>query len=674
MQSLIASSPGTVKLQVKREAWYRVTAQELFDAGLDRSVDPRALQLFVDGKQQAISVTGEADGRLDLGDSVEIYGMGIDSPYSDLRTYYLVAAKQAGLRISNLQSPAYPSPGGSFEFTVERRDRSIYFAALRNGDKENFFGAVVAFQPVNQTLTINHLAPSGASATLKVALQGVTNFSHLVSVRLNGTDVGQLVFDGQSTGESTIIVSPSLLREGQNQVTLIAQEGPSDVSLVDYVQLTYQHKYTADDSALKLVASAGQQLTIDGFTNDQIRVFDVSDPYAVSEVAGYVSKDESGVYSVSLIVAGERQRSLLALTMDRATRVPIVTPNYPSNLRAPAQGADLLIVSRRELLDSVRQLTEMRQKQGLSVAVVDIEDIYDEFSYGQKTPRAVKDFIGLAKTNWKKPIKYVLFFGDASLDPKNYLGLGDFDLVPTKLIDTMFMETASDDWLADFDGDGITDVAIGRLPVRTAAEAQAMIEKVGAYEQGNAAEEALLVSDRNDGYNFETANAALKPLLPAGVRVVEVKRSQLGDQATKAALIDGINRGQRIVNYAGHGSLNAWRGDVFNSAAAIQLKNREHLTMFTIMNCLNAYFQDPATDSLAESLLKSPEGGAVAVWASSSMTFAEGQAVMNQEFYRQLFSVRARLGDATMRAKAMTYDLDVRRTWILLADPTMKVR
>ena len=79
-------------------------------------------------------------------------------------------------------------------------------------------------------------------------------------------------------------------------------------------------------------------------------------------------------------------------------------------------------------------------------------------------------------------------------------------------------------------------------------------------------------------------------------------------------------------------------------------------------------------DSLAESLLKSPEGGAVAVWASSSMTFADGQALMNPEFYRQVFSVRARLGDAAMRAKATTFDGDVRRTWILLADPTMRLK
>ena len=34
------------------------------------------LQLFVDGQQVPISVSGEQDGRLDAGDTVEFYGHG----------------------------------------------------------------------------------------------------------------------------------------------------------------------------------------------------------------------------------------------------------------------------------------------------------------------------------------------------------------------------------------------------------------------------------------------------------------------------------------------------------------------------------------------------------------------------------------------------------------------
>jgi hypothetical protein len=203
-----------------------------------------------------------------------------------------------------------------------------------------------------------------------------------------------------------------------------------------------------------------------------------------------------------------------------------------------------------------------------------------------------------------------------------------------------------------------------------------MIDKIVSYEQSRPGDETLLVSDRNDGYDFEGANAQLIPLLPPDVRVIEIKRGQLGDQAAKAALIDAINRGQRLVNYAGHASVNVWRGNIFNSQDSSGLQNKEHLSVFVMMNCLNGYFQDPALESLAEGLLKSPAGGAIAVWASSAMTYADGQTEMNKELYRQLFTsgTAVRLGDAAIRAKAVTFDAEIRKTWILFGDPTMRRR
>jgi len=79
--------------------------------------------------------------------------------------------------------------------------------------------------------------------------------------------------------------------------------------------------------------------------------------------------------------------------------------------------------------------------------------------------------------------------------------------------------------------------------------------------------------------------------------------------------------------------------------------------------------------NLAEAMMKAPEGGAVAVWASSSMTFPEGQALLNEELYRQLFRNRGVApGDAIKSAKAAVSDSDVRRSWILLGDPTMRLK
>ena len=44
------------------------------------------------------------------------------------------------------------------------------------------------------------------------------------------------------------------------------------------------------------------------------------------------------------------------------------------------------------------------------------------------------------------------------------------------------LETASDDWFVDFDDDGLPDLAVGRLPVRTLDQANAIVAKTLGYE------------------------------------------------------------------------------------------------------------------------------------------------------------------------------------------------
>lgn len=143
-QFALASGPA-VKISVKQEGWYRVSQPELISAGLNPAVDPRLLQLYVDGRQVPISVTGEGDGRLDPSDSVQFYGVGLDSPFSDLRVYWLVAAKQPGLRIASVlesslafnrrRLPLYSRaarPHGLLLSASQRRDREL----LRCGDSK----------------------------------------------------------------------------------------------------------------------------------------------------------------------------------------------------------------------------------------------------------------------------------------------------------------------------------------------------------------------------------------------------------------------------------------------------------------------------------------------------------------------------------------------------------
>ena len=109
-------------------------------------------------------------------------------------------------------------------------------------------------------------------------------------------------------------------------------------------------------------------------------------------------------------------------------------------------------------------LVGLRQSQGYTVKVVDVQDIYDEFSFGQKTPEAIRDFLVRAARSWAKPPRFVLLVGNATNDPRNYQGLNEPDFVPTRIVATAVLETASDDWFADADGDSFAELAVGRPP------------------------------------------------------------------------------------------------------------------------------------------------------------------------------------------------------------------
>jgi hypothetical protein len=678
VQSDLAAQPA-IKLSVNQEGWYRITQPELIAAGLDPKIDPRSLQLLAEGQEQPLAVRGEDDGRFDPADAIEFYGLGLDTPSTDARTYRLVTGAQAGSRIKDEKGRGSRAAAASFSYTVERKDKTIYFSSLRNGEKENFFGAVIARDPVDQALFLQHVDQASAEdATLEVTLQGVTAPVHQVRVQMNGRELGEISFSSQAQGTAKYALPHTALKEGENKITLTRQGTDSDVSLVVSIRLTYRHTYTADNNALRFTASSKQRVTIDGFSSASIRVMDVTGPKNAREVRGQVEQRGSG-YAVTASVPKGGERVLLAFSDDQVKRPVRIAFDQPSDLRDKGRRADLVIITRREFFASVEPLKQLRQGQGLSVAVVDVDEIYDEFNYGEKSPKAVKDFLAYTKASWSKAPRFVLLIGDASFDPRDYFGNGDGDIVPTKLVDTVVMETASDDWFADFKGDMLAEMAIGRLPVRTPHEASVMIDKIIGYDPART-DGVLLVSDsNNDGIDFEGKSSRLRQLVPSRLSIDAITRGQMSDAAARGMVLDSIRHGKKIINYFGHGSVDVWRGDLLTSADAKDMANGDGISILLSITCLNGYFQDAAIDSLAESLIKVERGGAVAVWASSGMCGADEQSLMNQAIFRLIFgedtdNEALTLGEATLKAKTFISDSDTRRTYILFGDPTMRFK
>jgi hypothetical protein len=218
------------------------------------------------------------------------------------------------------------------------------------------------------------------------------------------------------------------------------------------------------------------------------------------------------------------------------------------------------------------------------------------------------------------------------------------------------------------------------LPVRTSDEANTVVRKTLSYESdhdgGDWTDQSLLVADRNDASDFSQDSRSVEALLPKSMTVTDVFASDMDASAARQEILDGINSGKLLVNYIGHGSVEIWSGDdLLDDTAASTLSNGARLPLFLAMNCLNGFFHDVYTQSLAEVLLLSKNGGAVAVWASSGLTQPEPQVQMDQNVVRLLFSNPSlTLGEAVRNAKSADIDPDVRRTYILFGDPMLRLR
>jgi hypothetical protein len=391
-------------------------------------------------------------------------------------------------------------------------------------------------------------------------------------------------------------------------------------------------------------------------------------------VRGKVRDQDTG-YAITIKVPRAGERMLFVFSEEKIKEPSAIAANLASSWHELGQeGAEVVIIAHRDLLESVRFLKELREQQGWSVVLVDVEDLYDEFNFGAKSPWALKDFLALAYGYWNPQPRYLILVGDASYDPRNYLGFGDFDLVPTKFVDTEYLKTASDDWFVDFNDNGLPEMAVGRLPVENAEEASAVVSKIISYDAiAGLMNEALLVADVSDTIDFEAASGEVRSLLPQDMSVKEIFRGQ--SSTARSDLLAGLNQGQLLVNYIGHGSTQIWKGNLLTSLDAWTLSNSPYLPFLVSMTCLNGFFQDPYIESMAETFLKAERGGAIAVWTSSGLTDPVGQVPMNRELVRLLFNGQGlTIGEAVMGAKQAVTHLDIRRTWILFGDPTIKLR
>ena len=422
-QSALASG-SALKMSVAEEGWYRITQSQLLAAGLDPSVDPRSLHVYVDGEEVPILVRGEQDGRLDLFDSLEFYGIGLDIPSTNKRTYWLVSNGEPARRIQPARASGHGTEVTHFPDTIEKRDRTLYAPSVLNGEAENFYGAVIGTTPIEQTLLLPEIYPGGPEPLMmEVILQGLTQSQHKVMASFNDLTLGAVTFSGQDRAVGIFRAPSSTAIKFGNRVGLVSESKGTDACLLESIRITYSRRFKADGDQLRFSLSAGTRASIGGFSNPSIQVFDITNPGDVYQLGGDITL-QGTEYSVQVSTAGRGQRKILALSDSRMKSPAEIAANRPSRLINPANAADMVIVSHPIFEPSLEPLRALRASQGLQTTIVNVEDVYDEFSYGHKTPRAIRDFLEYAASSWSKSPRYVLLVGDAGYTRRITWGRG----------------------------------------------------------------------------------------------------------------------------------------------------------------------------------------------------------------------------------------------------------
>lgn len=674
MQRVVSANAG-VRFGIKHDGLYRVTRSQLEAAGFNVNSDPAVWQLYANGVQRSMNVDP-------AGNFIEFYGTTIDTRESDIAQYYLMVGTTRGRRITTRVSRPTNSPvlQRNYDQSFSFKQRSSYIWDILNGESENIWGDIFTTDGTNIPLNVTGVDTSVANVRFSIKFQGFTTTPHNVNIKLNGNVVGSVAGNVYVPFGGEFTIPTSYLVEGNNTLNLTTQSG-ADFVMFDSVTIQYPRRFVASQDAVKFYTVGTRGATVSGFTSSNVRLFDItneSDPGNVIDL-DVVSNGQT----FDLNLPAYRQKVYYAVA-DSAILTPfLIKTNNASALSTRENDGTLTIISHPDLMVQANAWADYRRGQGVLVKVVDVEDIFDEFSYGVSNAAAITSFLQYAEDNWNAPPEYVLLLGDASYDPKNYFNRGYQNMVPTKMVDTVYIETGSDEALADFNNDGLSEIAIGRMPAKTPAIAADLLARTIAFElpaQQDLNRGVLFAYDAPNGFDFQWMSQQLRNQLPGNIPAIFVDRLAAGSQQT---VVNEMNLGRYMVNYSGHGTTGNWYGSSFfgynnvtGAPGAPQLANPGNRSVFTLLTCLNGYFMNPYNDSLSELLIKYNNGGAVMVWASTGLTTPDVQLVMASRFYNQLGAgTITRAGDLVKDAKTVVPGgLDVRLSWALLGDPMLKMR
>lgn len=642
-------------------------------------------------------------------------------PYSNSGYYFLYQKEKPSLRLNTL--PDHPEKGRSvYSFddyflheqdleTVGHTGREMYGESFLYNRVQDFSFEIPGILSAPGTVSVNFIAKSQNASTLQGSING-TSFLN-ASIDAIGSDKYQ---NARSTLQK---ITREFTEEEQQKIrlTFTPGSGGATVARLNYIRINCTRELRPYGAATFFrKREASQELLryeIEGF-KEACLIWDLSDPQ--TPVIQAVS-ERGGSFGFTPGETGTKEYALIDLS--ETFPGPASSEQVSNqNLHALPQ-CDMVIISPVTFLKEAERLaTYRRTHDGLTVAVVTPEAVYNEFSSGTPDATAYRLFMKMfydRSLEQGMPPRYLLLFGDGAYDNR---GLNK-SVWPQEIVRNMLLTYESESTLNEKDtyvcddyfgflddneggkrdifgqlslASDKLDLGVGRLPVRTLKEAEDVVNKIIAYSENRVTGSwknrlCFLADDGDNNIHMKQADSLVNTLQKAGMQQFipqkiyldaykrESSASGTSYPDVRKKFLEQLDNGALLVSYTGHGATTSiTHEDIFTREDASSLQ-MDRLPVWITGSCDFSRFDHPET-SAGEALILNPNGGAIAMFTTTRVVYSTGNLRMSLQLIGNLFrkqedGSRFRIGDIIKQAKvALGNDIN-KLNFTLLGDPSL---
>ncbi|SEI81696.1 Peptidase family C25 [Dyadobacter sp. SG02] len=740
-QKSVLSEGQWFKLAVTETGIYRVDADWLSKMGVDiAGIRPSGIRIYGNGgamlpqsnksgyvnalAENAIWVNGEEDGRFDKNDAIYFYAEGPHviqynaakaelrhqlNYYSDSSYYFITFTEGNGLRIKPAAALSVTTSTTISQFDDYWFHETESSNTLKSG--REWWGEYLGAPLGNINVNMPGVVP-GSDFKLRTSTIGAAQIPTRFIWKVNDGEVGQEAIGTVSTGTYDV----KALQTGNTYIVKNApasgnftinvsynKNGQSSAeAYLDYVGLQVKRELRnyEGQQIYRFLPQLADTVTYQ-FTgsSEGFSLWNITNPTAPLSIS---QKDATGAFRWAATGAKSLQKYIGFQPNDAFQ--PAHWQRVANQNIAASTTPDLLIVTPAAWAQEANRLAGYRNvRDGLDVLVVTTDQIYNEYASGRPDITAIRDFTRQLYQQSPGKLKYLLLFGDATYDYRNrlrnqsqaqhaawvpvYESRESLNPVYTYSSDDYFgfMDANEGDWSENTAGDHTVDIGIGRLPVKSIAEAKIVVDKLMRYESsfGIWKNTVRFVADDGDGnihqrHADQLANLIQGRMFSSRLFIDEASQTTT-DAGQKApainqAIRNAIDNGTLILNYTGHGGTSGWAEEqVLTLADMLSSRGINNLPLLITATCDFGRYDDPGVVSGAELMVLSPKGAAVGAISTTRPVYSSTNFALNKAFYEALLNAKPgqRLGDFFKYTKNNALAGSLNRNFTLLADPSM---